>query len=164
MGTVERNRDQPSETIAICRGQAGGTVMTAEALAQFIATYTDGVWNRGAVNVDAIDRYEGRGCVPCDRSRANGATPDDAWALDLQAGLSDLHVAAEILAADAAMAVKQWTVMGAHTGTLAGVPPTNRRVKFSGLSIYLFDNNRIAESWYVYDLFGLLQQLGAPPD
>jgi hypothetical protein len=31
------------------------------------------------------------------------------------------------------------------------------------VSIYRFANDRIAESWYVYDLFGLLQQLGALP-
>jgi predicted ester cyclase len=136
--------------------------MRADSLEQFIANFTDGVWNRGTVNVDAIDRYEGCGCVRHETSRPGVATlaADNAWALDLRAALSDLHVAADILAADAAMAVKQWTVTGFHTGTLAGVPPTNRRVRFSGVSIYRFYDGRIAEHWYVYDLFGLLQQLG----
>jgi predicted ester cyclase len=53
---------------------------------------------------------------------------------------------------------------GAHHAPLAGIAPTNVHVKFSGVSIYRFDNGRIVESWYVYDLFGLLSPLGAIPD
>jgi predicted ester cyclase len=36
-------------------------------------------------------------------------------------------------------------------------------VRFSGVSVYRMAGDRIAESWYVYDLMGLLQQLGVLP-
>jgi steroid delta-isomerase-like uncharacterized protein len=168
---------QTVETIAVWRGPAsstfalrasvdkGGRVMTAEALKQFIASYTDDVWNRRSVNIDAIDRYYGPGYVHHDPSRPDVTNLAEykAWARDLQTALSDLHVAADALIAEGAMAVKRWTVTGVHAAPLAGIPATNNRVKFSGVSIYRFDNGRIVESWYVYDLFGLLQQLGALP-
>ena len=41
-----------------------------------------------------------------------------------------------------------------------------RAVRLSGAlfgSVYRFDGDRIIEGWYAYDVFGLLQQLGALP-
>ena len=61
------------------------------------------------------------------------------------------------------MAVKRWTASGTHSGELAGIPPTNNPVRFSGVSTYRFRDGRIVESWYVYDLFGLVQQLQSAP-
>jgi predicted ester cyclase len=46
---------------------------------------------------------------------------------------------------------------------MAGIPPTHKRVSFSGVSVYRETGGKIVESWYVYDLFGFLQQLGAIP-
>ena len=48
-----------------------------------------------------------------------------------------------------------------HRGELAGIAATMRKVRFSGVSVYRMVGGKIAESWYVYDLHGLLQQLGA---
>jgi predicted ester cyclase len=84
-----------------------------------------------------------------------------AWSKALQVGLPDIRVAIDDLIAEGDMAVKRWTASGTHTGELAGIAPTRRPVRFSGVSIYRFHDGRIAESWYVYDLFGLVQQLTA---
>lgn len=63
--------------------------------------------------------------------------------------------------ADSGKALKRWTVTGEHKGELAGIAPTGRRLEFSGMSEYRVLNGKIVESWYVYDLYGLMQQLGA---
>lgn len=135
--------------------------MTNAELKQFIAEYTDEVWNRG--NVAAMERYYAPDYEHHDVSRPDVRTLADyaQWARDLQAALSDLHVAADDLVADAGdgKAVKRWTATGRHTGALAGIAPSGRRVSFSGVSIYRLAGGRIAESWYVYDLFGLVNQL-----
>jgi steroid delta-isomerase-like uncharacterized protein len=137
--------------------------MTPTTRKQFITTYTDEVWNQHTV--DAIDKYYARDYVHHDVSRPDVTTLGGykGWATDLQSGLSNLHVAVDDLIANDDMAVKRWTATGVHTAPLAGIAPTNTKVRFSGVSIYRFANDRIAESWYVYDLFGLLQQLGALP-
>ena len=86
-----------------------------------------------------------------------------AWAAALQAGIPDIKVAVDDLLADGDMAVKRWTATGVQTAELAGIPPTGKPVRFSGFSTYRFRDVRIVESSYVYNLFGLLQQLGPLP-
>jgi steroid delta-isomerase-like uncharacterized protein len=136
--------------------------MNAEALKKFVATYTEDVWN--GHRVDAMDKYYASSYAHHDVSRPDVQTLADykQWARDLIAAFSSLRVNADALLAENGMAVKRWTATGVHTGTLAGIPPTDRRVQFSGVSIYRFDADRIVESWYVYDLFGLIQQMTAP--
>ena len=136
--------------------------MEAAALKQFIARYTDDVWN--GHRVDAIDKYYAAHYTHHDVSRPDVTTLDGykQWASDLIAAFSSLHVAADDLIADGPMAVKRWTATGVHTGPLAGIPATGRNVQFSGVSIYRTTGDQIVESWYVYDLFGLVQQVTAP--
>lgn len=130
---------------------------------QTVTTYTNDVWNQH--RVDAIDKYYAPGYIHHDVSRPDVTTLKDykAWASALQTGLPDIRVDIDDLLADGAMVMKRWTASGTHTGELAGIPPSGRRVQFSGVSVYRFSDGTIVESWYVYDLFGLLQQVGALP-
>ncbi|MEX2272857.1 MAG: ester cyclase [Vicinamibacterales bacterium] len=133
-------------------------------LRRFILEYTDEVWNHG--NIEAMDGYYAASYVHHDVSRPDVTSLGDykQWARDLQSGLSEMRVVADdVIASEDGKAVKRWTATGVHTGSLAGLPPTGKRVSFSGSSAYRVENGRIVESWYVYDLFGLLQQLGALP-
>lgn len=138
--------------------------MSADSLKQFIATYTEDVWNNH--RAEAIDKYCSPNYRHHDVSRPEVQTLADykQWSRDLMSAFSNLHVAADALLEENGMAVKRWTVTGVHTGALAGIAPTGKSIEFSGFSMYRFDaSNRIVESWYVYDLFGLLSQLGAIP-
>lgn len=138
--------------------------MTAGQLKAFIVEYTEEVWNRR--KVDAMDRYYSPKYVHHDASRPDVQTLADykQWARDLQAGFSNLRVIADdVIAEESSKAVKRWTVTGVHDGALAGIAPTGKQVKFSGMSAYRIEGDRIVESWYVYDLLGLLQQLGVLP-
>jgi len=49
---------------------------------------------------------------------------------------------------------------GTHTGEFQGLPPTNRKVEFSGLELNRFVDGRVAEHWFQLDALTLLQQLG----
>ena len=138
--------------------------MSAANLKTFIANYTEDVWNHG--RPEAIAKYHIEGYRHHDVSRPDVTTLADytQWARELMAAFSSLHVAADQLLEEDGIAVKRWTVTGVHTGPLAGIAPTGKPVSFSGVSMYRFDaSGRIAESWYVYDLFGLLSQVGAIP-
>jgi steroid delta-isomerase-like uncharacterized protein len=139
--------------------------MTAIELKRLIAEYTNVVWNEG--NVEAMDGYYQAEYVHHDVCRPDVHTLADykQWARDLRSGLQGMRVVAEDLIADAEgnTAVKRWTATGAHNGSLAGIAPTGKQVRFSGVSIYRMSGGKVAESWYSYDLFGLLQQLGALP-
>ena len=136
--------------------------MSNQSARDLIVEYTDAVWN--AANVEAMNRYYSPSYRHHDVSRPDVQTLADykQWARDLLAGISELHVAADDVFADGDKAVKRWTATGVNTGSIAGIPPTNAPVKFSGVSIYRITEGKISESWYVYDLFGLVQQLTQP--
>lgn len=133
--------------------------MTPGQLKRFIFEYTETCWNKG--NIEAMTRYYDTGYVHHDVSRPDvrNLPQYQQWGRDLISAFPDLYVNAEDLIADGDKAVKRWTATGTHRGPLAGIPPTGREVRFAGTSVYRMAGGRIAESWYVYDLHGLLQQL-----
>jgi steroid delta-isomerase-like uncharacterized protein len=137
------------------------TSMTVTDLKRFITEYTDAVWNHG--DGGAMERYYAPDYIHHDVSRPDVRTLADyqQWARDLLAGLSDLRVVIDALVAEDGTVVKRWTAHGLHTSVFAGIAPTGRAVSFAGVSTYRIDGERIVESWYLYDLFGLLQQLQA---
>ena len=49
---------------------------------------------------------------------------------------------------------------GTHTGDFQGLPPTHRKVTFSGLELNRFVDGRVVEHWFQLDSLTLLQQLG----
>jgi predicted ester cyclase len=44
-----------------------------------------------------------------------------------------------------------------------GVEPTNKALRWTGITIDRIANGKIAESWANWDMLGMLQQLGAIP-
>jgi steroid delta-isomerase-like uncharacterized protein len=75
----------------------------------------------------------------------------------------DLRVTADDLLGDGDKVVCRYTWHGTHRGDFFGVPATGKRVEVSGISIYRVAGGRIAEEWWLEDLLGLMQQLGAAP-
>ena len=58
-------------------------------------------------------------------------------------------------------AVMRWTFSGTHNGEFMGVAPTGKQVSVSGMAIATIASGRLAEEWAVWDLHGLMQQIGA---
>ena len=137
--------------------------MTTDEIKRFITAYTDEVWNQH--NVGAMDKFYSTGYAHHDVSGPDVRTLSDYkhWATMLLEGLSNFRVAIDDLVAEPGKAVKRLTASGSHNNTFAGIPATGKMVRFSGVSIYRLEEERIVESWYVYDMLGLLQQLEAIP-
>lgn len=75
-------------------------------------------------------------------------------------GFPDLQLTIEDTVAEGDLVAQRITFNGTHTGVFQGLPPTNRRVTFSGLELNRFEDGRVAEHWFQLDALGLLQQLG----
>ncbi|MEU7134598.1 ester cyclase [Streptomyces sp. NPDC046261] len=54
-----------------------------------------------------------------------------------------------------------WTWRGTHQGDFMGLQPTGQEVSMRGTTVWRFDDGKICEGWWTYDLLGLLRQLGA---
>ncbi len=57
----------------------------------------------------------------------------------------------------------RWSAVVTHTGDNLGMPATNKRVTFSGMTLAKIANGKIIEAWDHWDKLGMLQQLGAVP-
>ncbi len=56
----------------------------------------------------------------------------------------------------------RFTMHGTHTGEMAGIPPTGRRVSQPGLTILRFDGEQVVERYSVADFAGVVAQITAP--
>jgi steroid delta-isomerase-like uncharacterized protein len=59
--------------------------------------------------------------------------------------------------------VTRWTAHGTHQGELAGIPATGKSSTVTGIVVDRLVNGKIAESWGIFDEFGMMQQLGVIP-
>jgi steroid delta-isomerase-like uncharacterized protein len=59
--------------------------------------------------------------------------------------------------------VTRWTAHGTNKGELLGMPATGKSSTVTGIVIDRLVNGKIAESWAIFDQFGMMQQLGVIP-
>lgn len=75
-------------------------------------------------------------------------------------GLPDLRFDVEDTISEGDKLVVSWTITGTHRGEFLGVPPTNRKVSFSGITISQIRDGKVIESTVIWDGLGLLEQFG----
>jgi steroid delta-isomerase-like uncharacterized protein len=87
----------------------------------------------------------------------------DGFRLASRQGFPDYDVKAEDFIAEGDKVVKRWVFQGTQTGEFNGIPPTGRAVTMRGITVYRLAGGKVAETYWNYDVFGMLQQLGAIP-
>jgi steroid delta-isomerase-like uncharacterized protein len=80
----------------------------------------------------------------------------------------DAQTTVENLIAEGDQVVARWTLRGTQKGTLkttvlGDIPPTNKPVAMSGITIYRIEDGKIVEGWSIADTLGELRQLGVLP-
>jgi len=58
--------------------------------------------------------------------------------------------------------VTRWTAWGTQQGEFAGIAPTGKRVKISGMDIFRVVDGKMVEVWAEVDMLGVMQQLEPP--
>src|SRR5919202_4268561 len=59
----------------------------------------------------------------------------------------DAHVSIDGLGSSGHLVFRLWTLEGTHRGRFAGIEPTNRRIKISGVDVERFRGEVIVEHW-----------------
>jgi steroid delta-isomerase-like uncharacterized protein len=75
----------------------------------------------------------------------------------------DVHFTIDEQIAEGDKVVTRWSAQGTHKGELAGLPATGKSSTVTGIAVDRLVNGKIAESWGIFDEFGMMQQLGAIP-
>jgi steroid delta-isomerase-like uncharacterized protein len=81
------------------------------------------------------------------------------WAM-LRQGFPDGGATIEDVVAEGDKVAVRFTFYGTHLGELMGIPPTGKQVMVSGMDINRITSGKIAERWAVFDMLGMMQQLG----
>lgn len=76
------------------------------------------------------------------------------------AGFPDLKFTVDETVSEKDMLVVAWTITGTHRGEFLGIPPTNKKISFSGITIHQIADRKILESTAQWDVLAFLQQLG----
>ena len=75
----------------------------------------------------------------------------------------DVHFTIDEQIAEGDKVVTRWTAHGTHQGELVGIPATSKSTTVTGINVDRVVNGKIAESWGIFDQFGMMQQLGVIP-
>jgi steroid delta-isomerase-like uncharacterized protein len=136
--------------------------MSTEEHKALVRRFDEEVWNgRNLSRVDELFAdshiFRAAGSPPLDREghRQMIAHFQDAF--------PDGRNTSEELLAEGDKVVQRWTFRGTHHGAFQGIPPTDRPVTLTGISIWRVDGGTIVESWHELDSLGLMQQLGVIP-
>ncbi len=87
------------------------------------------------------------------------------YMLTVRTAFTDFHNTIEEIITEGNSAAVRLTYRGTHDGALFGVPATGKRILYSGIAIFHFENSLIANGWVLGDTVSLWRQLGVtPPD
>ncbi|MGH2617515.1 MAG: ester cyclase [Thermomicrobiales bacterium] len=80
-----------------------------------------------------------------------------------RAAFPDLRLSIADQVAEGDKVVTRYTITGTHHGPLQGIPATEKRVSWTGITIHRLADGKLAEAWVNLDMLGLLQQVGGMP-
>ena len=76
---------------------------------------------------------------------------------------ADMEFEVPAIVADEDQVAARFIVRATHASDALGVPPTGKRVTFSGMALYRMRDGRIAETWLYPDNVSVLEQVGVLP-
>ena len=137
--------------------------MPSEQQKALVRRFIEEVWNKGDLAV--IDQICAPNFVLHDPAnpRVKMRTEYDQLVTTYRLAFPDLRCAIEEQIAERDLVMTWWGAQGTHRGPLFGYAPTERHVRFTGISLDLIREGQIQESRINWDALGLFQQLGIVP-
>ena len=125
-----------------------------------IRRWFEEVWNQGMTST--IDALLDEGAVVHGLG-ADLHGPDDfkTFHAMYRSAFPDMVIQVDDVAVDGPRVAARWSGTATHRGELMGIPPTGRRVTFTGMVFIHVERGKVVEGWNNFDQFGLLLQLGA---
>ena len=138
--------------------------MNVEANKALVRRFYDEVWARGNVAFTEevfADDYVRHDLRPT--KAPPGAAGQALIAEQFRHAFPDLDWQVDFVLGDGDLVAARWTASGTHSGAWGDVEPTGKRMTFSGVNIFRFDDEgKVVEIWNHRDDLGLREQLGVP--
>jgi steroid delta-isomerase-like uncharacterized protein len=137
--------------------------VAGEDLKRVYRRFLDEAFNQG--NLDALDDILSSDYV--DHNAPPGLPPGPAGIKQIIGGFRsafpDTRMTIKDQIAEGDRVATRYTFQGTHLGDLMGIPPSGKAASMTGITIARVANGKMTEGWVVYDLLGLMQQIGAIP-
>lgn len=135
--------------------------MSVQENKELVVRYVEAV-NRG--ELDAFDQMVDPAFV--DHDPIPGQKPGieglkDAYRMFLDA-FPDVNFIFEDVFGEGDLVVGRGVIYGTHRGAFMGVPPSGRRVRWTGTRLFRVREGKVTDGWINLDLLGLVSQLTAP--
>ena len=136
--------------------------MTAEENKAIVKRLVEELWNAG--NPELADELYSADHVrhgPYAEPPIRGSAAVKHLASTYLAAVPDLHHVIDDQFAREDAVVTRATARGTHRGEMMGIAPTGKPITFSMFLQHRIAGGKIVEEWVMYDLHGILQQIGA---
>jgi steroid delta-isomerase-like uncharacterized protein len=136
--------------------------MTAEDNKAIVKRLIEDLWNAG--NPELADQLYAADYVrhgPFAEPPIRGSAALKQFAAMYLSAVPDLHHEIEDQFAWEDAVVSRATARGTHRGEMMGIAPTGKPITFSMFLQHRIAGGKIVEEWVMYDLHGILQQVGA---
>lgn len=130
----------------------------------FVREMNEAIWGADG-SPEAVDEYFAADVVAHEPGETlEGIEAYKALETSLREGMPDLEGTADLVVCEGDFVTVHYTATGTHTGDLWGIEPTGNEMTTEGITVYRFEDGKVAESWHQYDRLGAFQQLGIVPE
>jgi hypothetical protein len=131
-----------------------------------VRRFIDEVWTRG--NLAVVDEVLAPTVASHFVERTQGdltwsPEKEKLWVTATRPMFPDGVFSIDDLIADGDRVAIRTTWRATHRGEFAGIAPTGKRVTATQICIFRMAEGKIVEEWGIFDMHGLLHQIGAGP-
>ena len=137
--------------------------MSSEQNKQIVRRALEEPWKGNLDVVDELVASDYIGHDPATPELLRGPEGVKEFISTYMAAFRDARITVDQQLAEGNFVATRWTGRGIHEGQLMGIEPTGKQVTVSGLTISRLENDKIVEEHQNWDVFGMMQQLGAVP-
>ena len=125
-----------------------------------VRSWLEQAWNQQ--RIDVIDELIGEDfCFNDALAVIRGRADMRAWVEGMHGALPDIALRVDDLIAEGDKVACRLSFEAVHGGDLFGVAPTGRKIRSGAIFIVRMADGQFREAWQVWDLFAVLQQVGA---
>lgn len=124
------------------------------------------VWNQGRMQtvLELLDEHATGFGQAGHGTGIHGPADFIPFAQRLRAAFPDIKISVEEAFGDSQNAAVRWSADMTHTGDALGIPPTNRKVHITGMTMVHMKDGKIIAGWDNWDQLAMMQQIGVVPE
>lgn len=131
-----------------------------------VQRYVKEIWNEGRLDlIDQLMAPDYQNCDPATPGRVlRGPAAFKAFVIGMREAIPDMTMEIQEQYVDGDTVISRWLAGGTQRGPLNGIPATGRKSQgIEGITITRFSGDRIVRDEVVWDLAGMLRQIGVLP-